>query len=73
MSVSALLHVVMGAKVIHSEQLLLLADKRRIEGILEEKYDHMKILEKLIVLGADLSLKDVARRNFVHHCSALLL
>ena len=44
-----------------------------VEAIHSEQYDHMKILEKLIVLGADLSLKDVARRNFLHHCSALLL
>ena len=68
MNVPALLHVVMGAKAIHSDQPSQLTVKRRIEGVLDVRYDHMKILEKLIELGADLSVKDVAGRNILHHC-----
>ena len=43
-------------------------EKRKMEGVMEVKYDHMKILEKLIELGADLKVKDVAGCTFLHHC-----
>ena len=68
MNVPALLHVVCGAKVIHSDLPMMLAEKRRIQGVLEVKHDHMKILKKLIELGADLTVKDVAGCTFLHHC-----
>ena len=35
-----------------------------VEAIHSEQFDHMKILEKLIELGDDLSIKDVAGHNF---------
>ena len=68
MNVPAVLHVVYGAKVVHSSMPSMLAEKRRIQGVLEVKHDHMKILEKLIELGADLTVKDVAGCTFLHHC-----
>ena len=68
MNVPALLHVVCGAKVVHSNQPAMMAEKRKMEGVMEVKYDHMKILEKLIELGADLKVKDVAGCTFLHHC-----
>ena len=68
MNVPALLHVVCGAKVVHSDQPAMLAEKRRMQRVLEVKHDHMKILEKLIELGADLTVKDVAGCTFLHHC-----
>ena len=68
MNVPALLHVVCGAKVIHSSQPRMLKKKEQIEEVMEVKYDHIKILEKLIELGADLTVKDVAGCNFLHHC-----
>ena len=68
MNVPALLHVVCGAKVVHSNQPAMLAEKRKMEGVMEVKYDYMKILEKLIELGADLKVKDVAGCTFLHHC-----
>ena len=64
----ALLHLVCGAKVFHSNQPSMLAEKRRMEEVMEVKDDHMRILEKLIQLGADLSVKDVAGYTFLHHC-----
>ena len=68
MNVPALLHVVCGAKVIHSSQPRMLKKKEQIEEVMEVKYDHIKILEKLIELGADLTVKDVAGSNFLHYC-----
>ena len=68
MNVPALLHVVCGAKVIHSSQPGMLKKKEQIEEVMEVKYDHIKILEKLIELGADLTVKDVAGSNFLHYC-----
>ena len=46
----------------------MLAEKRRMQGVLEVKHGHMKILKKLIELGVDLTVKDVAGRTFLHHC-----
>ena len=68
MNFPALLHVVCGAKVIYSDQPAMLAEKRRMQGVLEVKHGHMKILKKLIELGVDLTVKDVAGRTFLHHC-----
>ena len=68
MNIPALLHVVMGARTIHSEEPSLVLEKLQIQRVLEVKYDHLKILEKLIELGADLSVKDVAGKGFLHYC-----
>ena len=68
MNVPALLHVVCGAKVFHSSQPGMLKKKEQIEEVMEVKYDHIKILERLIELGADLTVKDVAGCNFLHYC-----
>ena len=68
MNMPALLHVVLGATVIHTEDPSLLAEKIDLGNFLDVKYDHLKILEKLIELGADLTAKDVAGRNFLHNC-----
>ena len=68
MNIPALLHVVCGAKVVYSDQPAMLAEKRRMQRVLEVKHGHMKILEKLIELGADLTVKDVAGCTFLHHC-----
>ena len=68
MNFPALLHVVCGAKVIYSDQPAMLAEKRRMQGVLEVKHGHMKILKKLIELGANLTVKDVAGRTFLQHC-----
>ena len=43
----------------------MLAEKRRMQGVLEVKHGHMKILKKLIELGVDLTVKDVAGRTFL--------
>ena len=56
MNVPALMHVVLAATTLPAEEPL--------------SSDHMKVLEKLIELGADLSVKDVAGKTFLHHCFA---
>ena len=56
MNVPALHHVVLGATTIQAEEPL--------------SHDHMKVLEKLIELGADLSVRDVAGKTFLHNCFA---
>ena len=56
MNVPALIHVVLGATTLSAEEPL--------------SHDHMKVLEKLIELGADLSVRDVAGKTFLHNCFA---
>ena len=64
MNIPALMHVVMGARITHTEDPFLLVEKEELEKVLDAKCDHIKILERLIELGADLSVKNIAGKPF---------
>ena len=68
MNMNSVLHVVAGAKIVYSDRPLMLAEKQRIEAAMEVKSDHVKIIKKLIKLGANTSAKDMAGRTTLHHC-----
>ena len=67
MNVPAVIHVFRGATLIHAEEPSLLEEKRQLQMALKVNYDHLKILEKLIKLGADLSARDVAGMTVLHY------
>ena len=61
MNVPALLHVVCGAKVGHSNQPAMLAEKRKMEGVMEVKYDHAMttaMAEVVLKAGLDPNIQD---------------
>ena len=69
LNISAIFHVIQGARVFKDEFA-----KERTLGHAKEtlslnvKNDHMKILIKLISLGADVNVHDVAGYTPLHHC-----
>ena len=65
---NAIFHVIIGARTIYSDQ----ASFREIQGIarktLNVKKDHIKVLKKLISLGAEVNVHDIAGYTPLHHC-----
>ena len=64
MNVGALTHVIHGARV-------LLGDKPKFQEIrstLNSPGDHIKIFDKLLSLGADVNVRDVAGYTLLHNC-----
>jgi len=70
MNMNSVLHVVGGAKVFYSDKPAMLMEVNRLATIMEVKRGHIRILKKLIELGANISAKDVAGRTPLHHCFA---
>ena len=70
MNMNSVLHVVSGARFFYSDKPAMLMQAQALATIMEVKKDHVKILKKLIELGANMSAKDVAGRTALHHCFA---
>ena len=68
MNMNCVQHVVAGAKMFYSDLPVMLAEKQRVGAVMELKSDHVKIIKKLIKLGANTSAKDMAGRTPLHHC-----
>ena len=69
MNISAIFHVVVGARTL-AEKHPDLADVQRLsEKNLTIKNEHIKILEKLLNLGADVNVRDVAGFSPLHYCA----
>ena len=62
----------MNLSLTHTEEPFLLVEKEELERVLDAKCDHIKILEKLIELGADLSVKDIAGKPFSTNVSPVI-
>lgn len=69
LNISAIFHVICGARVLYGDNQLFQVDKMVMsQSGLEMKYEHSKILQKLIDLGAKISARDVAGYTPLHHC-----
>lgn len=64
-NVSAIFHVIMGARVLYGERKELEERRKRFNNI---KSDHMACFLKLLELGAKINAKDVAGNTPLHHC-----
>ena len=70
LNMNSVQHAVGGAKTFYSDTLAMLMEVRRFATIREVKRGHVRILQKLIELGANVSAKDMAGRAPLHHCFA---
>ena len=64
LNVSAVFHVIIGARCLYGDNSLFDLIRERIEN----KKGHIKILSKLLEMGADLTPKDMAGYTPLHHC-----
>ena len=64
LNVSAVFHVIIGARCLYGNNSLFTALREKIEN----KKGHIKILSKLLNMGADLKAKDMAGYTPLHHC-----
>lgn len=72
LNVCAVIQVVQGAKILHSTTDPDLREEIQIcHRNLNVKNEHIKILLKLISLGADVNVRDVAGYTPLHHCGQL--
>ena len=67
-NVSAIFHVIIGARVMHSNDLIFVAHQNQARQNLNVKNEHMKILIKLLSLGCDVKVRDFAGYTPLHHC-----
>lgn len=69
MNISAIFHVIVGARTL-AEKHPLLAEVHQLSiENLNVKNEHIKILEKLLSLGADVNVRDVAGYTPLHYCA----
>ena len=68
MNFSAIFHVVVGARVFAEKHPQLAEVQQLSERNLTVKNEHIKILEKLLSLGADVNVRDIAGYTPLHHC-----
>jgi len=71
MNVSAIFHVVVGARALAEKHPDLAEVQKLSERNLTVKNEHIKILEKLISLGADVNVRDVAGFSPLHYCAQI--
>ena len=64
----AVLHLVHGARDLHSQAPELIPQNQLCHTTLNVRNEHVKILLKLISLGADVNVRDVAGFTPLHHC-----
>lgn len=70
LNMNSVQHVLGGAKTFYSDKPAMLMEVSRFATIREVKRGHVRILQKLIELGANVSAKDMAGRAPLHHCFA---
>ncbi len=68
LSVSAIFHVVIGARFFGTGTQYHENDRKNAKEKLNVKEEHMKILLKLLILGVDVNVHDVAGFTPLHHC-----
>ena len=68
LNVCAVFHVVQGARALNSDAPELREDNRLCHANLNVRNEHIKILQKLISLGVDVNVRDVAGFTPLHHC-----
>ena len=71
LNVCAVFHVVQGARALNSDAPELCEDNRLCRANLNVRNEHVEILHKLISLGADVNVRDVAGFTPLHHCCQL--
>ena len=71
MNQSAIFHVILGARIFYSDHPSVLGMQMYQKLLLDVKNDHMKILIKLLTLGADVNLKDMMGNTPLHCCQVL--
>ena len=69
MNISAIFHVVVGARTFAEKHPSLAEIQKLCEKNLNVKNEHIKILEKLLSLGADVNVRDVAGFTPLHYCA----
>ena len=69
MNVSALFHVIVGARTLAESHPKLEEVQKLSRRHLNVKNDHLKILEKLLSLGANVNIRDVAGFTPLHYCA----
>ena len=68
MNQCAIFHVVLGARIFYSNHPSVIPEQIRQRFFLNVKSDHMKILVKLLTLGADVNAKDMIGNTPLHCC-----
>ena len=68
LNMSAIFHVITGARVFGKGSLASETTLRQAKETLNVKNEHMKILIKLLILGVDVNVHDVAGFTPLHHC-----
>lgn len=68
MNISAIFHVVVGARTLSGTHPDLAEVQKLSKKNLNVKSEHIQILEKLLSLGADVNVRDVAGYTPLHHC-----
>jgi len=68
MNVSAIFHVIIGARTLCGRNPLFRDAQMKAQQNSKVKFEHQKILDKLIELGANIQAKDVAGYTPLHHC-----
>ena len=69
LNVSAVFHVIIGARCLHGDNALFASVREKIEN----KNGHILILSKLLEMGVDLKAKDMAGYTPLHHCLTFML
>ena len=67
-NVSAIFHVIIGARTFRKGNKTPTVVLNQAKDTLNVKNDHMKILIKLLLLGVDVNVHDVAGFTPLHHC-----
>ena len=65
---SVVFHVIMVSLLFYSDAPSILKVKKMVQRYMNVKYDHMRILKKLIELGANINARDVVGKNSLHYC-----
>ena len=68
LNVSAIFHVVIGARTLAVENERFQEVQKMSKETMNVKNEHMKILIKLLILGVDVNVHDIAGFTPLHHC-----
>lgn len=68
LNVCGIFHVIIGARTLCGDSPLFRGIKREALKTMDVKFEHIKILKKILELGANVNVKDVAGYTPLHHC-----
>jgi len=68
LNVNAIFHVIIGARTMYTDLTNFKEMQTLARKVLNVKKDHVKVLSKLISLGAEVNVHDVAGYTPLHHC-----